>query len=193
MKNLKKLMIAAVFVVLTAFNLHAQTTAEANQESETGFRIGVGFGLIYPLGNSKDRYDGGYSFLVQAEFPLASKYLYLTAASGYENIFGKEDELDNPVFPDIKRIPAKVGVKFFPIKNLYLHGEAGASFLTNKPDFRNGNSVAFIFAPQIGYQIPLGDKNSLDLGVRYESTGKHYSGGNSTNYFGFKLLYAFSL
>jgi hypothetical protein len=39
----------------------------------------------------------------------------------------------------------------------------------------------------------MGGKSNLDLGIRYESTGKHFAGGKATNYLGFKLLYTFSI
>lgn len=184
MNYFTKLAIVLVLTSITTMNLNAQTT-DNNDSPKPGTRISGGFKLITPTGDTRSFYDGGYGLSVQADIPLVSSNLYLTSNSGFETIFAKEDANDNPIIPDIKRIPVKAGLKYFPVNKLYVHGEAGASILTNKPDFNNGNTVAFMFSPQVGYLLELGNRSALDLGVRYEYTTKHFSGGDAVSYFAY--------
>lgn len=90
-----------------------------------------------------------------------------------------------------KRIPVKVGLKFFPVANLYVQGDAGVSLLTNKADFIKGNTVAFTFSPQIGYLFELGSNSNIDVSSNYQNTGKQYDQGATTDYIGFRLLYSY--
>jgi len=45
-------------------------------------------------------------------------------------------------------------------------------------------------APQIGVLLPVGNRNYIDAGVRYESNTKFYTDGNSNNFFAIRVAYA---
>ena len=90
-------------------------------------------------------------------------------------------------------IPVKAGLKFFPIKDFYIQGEAGAAFALNKSDVGFDKSAAFIYAPQIGYQFPVGGTSFIDAGVRYEGSTKFVSSADDSqvHFFALRLAYAF--
>lgn len=88
-------------------------------------------------------------------------------------------------------IPVKAGLKYFPVKNLYIQGEAGVSFIVNKSKIDADKSASFVYAPQVGYLIPLGKGNYLDAGFRFESNSKFYNNGSQANFLGLRVAYAF--
>jgi hypothetical protein len=84
-------------------------------------------------------------------------------------------------------------LKFFPVSNFYVQGEAGAAFLLNKADYFNDKSTAFVYAPQVGVQFPVSGSSFIDAGVRYEATTKYSSAFNNSkvNFFGVRVAYGF--
>ncbi len=190
MNKVSKAILSLLFLGLLSTRINAQTSAPASG-SKPGIRLGAGLGILTPFGKTYDRYDGGYGVNVQADFPLVSDKLYLTAASGYETLYAVEDERDVPIVPDVKRIPVKAGLKFFPVNNLYVQADAGVSVLTNKGPFNDGKFASFMYSPKIGYWLQLGGRSNLDISARYEQTTRTFSSGSSLNYLGFNLLYAY--
>ena len=94
---------------------------------------------------------------------------------------------------NIQLLPVKAGLKFFPVQNFYIQGEAGAAFVLNITKIGADNSTAFIYAPQIGYQFALGGSNYIDAGVRYEASTKLTSTVNDSkvNFVGLRVAYGF--
>lgn len=198
MKNVIKISaLVAAFAGLT-LGAKAQTSTPATTSTTTGdgIRLSVGIDGGLPTGNLKNAYDWSLGGSVQADFPIVSKELYVTVNAGYNNIFGKSNINGTGIdATDIHLIPAKAGLKFFPVSNFYIQGEAGAAFALNKSDLGFDKTAAFLWAPQVGYLIPLGGKNSIDAGVRYEATTKFNSNadGSDLHYFGLRVAYSFDL
>lgn len=151
-----------------------------------GVRLSAGVETGLPTGkfNAGTRWNLGGS--LQADINLASRVLYLTANAGYNNFYSAENSKDN-----LQLIPVKVGLKYFPVGQFYIQGEAGVAFVANKSAIDADKSAAFVFAPQLGYLIPLGGRNYLDAGIRFESNSKFYEQGSRANFFGLRLAYAF--
>jgi len=167
------------------------TLVNAQQVTDSGTRISAGFDLSIPAGNFSKNYDGGYGLFAAVELPLSADKFYVTVTTGVNQYFAKEDADDTPLVPDMTVLPLKAGIKYFPVKHLYVQGEAGASFLTNSSDFAEGKAVSFVFAPQVGYLLPLGKQHNLDVGVRFEGRTRSFEAGEATYLTGIKLGYTF--
>ncbi|HEX3386922.1 MAG TPA: hypothetical protein VHS53_17100, partial [Mucilaginibacter sp.] len=162
--------------------------------SSNGVILSVGVDAGIPTGNLSNAYDWSLGGSVQADIPVIRHQLFVTVNAGYNNFFGKSNFNNTGVdVTNIQLLPVKAGLKFYPVSHFYIQGEAGAAFALNKSDLNFDKSAAFLYAPQIGYQFPLGGKSYLDAGVRWEGTTKFNSNvDNSTvNFFGLRVAYAF--
>ena len=175
MKNTIK--ISAMIVAFAGFALgaKAQTTSATTSKSTSsnGVILSVGVDAGIPTGNLNNGYNWNIGGSVQADIPVVPQ-LFVTATN-------------------IQLLPVKAGLKFFPVSHFYIQGEAGAAFALNKSDLGFDNTAAFIYAPQIGYQFPLGGKSFIDAGVRYEGSSKFTSSNDNSqvNFVGLRLAYAF--
>jgi hypothetical protein len=191
MKNTIK--ITTLVVALAAFTLGAK--AQTNPTStKTGIRYSIGVDAGIPTGSLSDTHNWSLGGSVQADIPVASQ-LFVTVNAGYNNIFGKDVEVLGTTVkaPNIQLLPVKAGLKFFPVNNFYIQGEAGAGFLLNKKDIGADNSTVFVYAPQLGYQFPLSGGSYVDAGVRYEGTTKLNSNFDDSklNFIALRLAYGF--
>ncbi|MDB4924850.1 outer membrane beta-barrel protein [Mucilaginibacter sp.] len=188
------LKISALVLALAGFTLgaKAQSTPASTTTTSGGVRYSIGVDAGIPTGKLSDNYKWNLGGSVQADIPVASK-LFVTINAGYNNIFAK-NVAGTAVSPaDIQLLPAKAGLKYFPVSNFYIQGEAGAAFVLDKTKIGADNSAAFIYAPQVGYQFPLGGKSFLDAGVRYEASTKLVSTNSDSkvNLFGLRVAYGF--
>ena len=197
MKNLKTTALVLALAAFT-FGAKAQTTTTT---PTAGPRLSIGVDAGVPTGGLSDGYKWNLVGSAQLELPVANN-LFFTVNAGYNNLFGKKDAsftLGSTTIKgdvtDIHLVPVKAGLKFFPVSNFYVQGEAGAGFLLNKKDLGYGKSTAFIYAPQVGVLLPLNAKSNLDLGVRYEGSTKYTSNvdGSSINFVGLRVAYSFNL
>jgi hypothetical protein len=151
----------------------AQTTQTPTSSTTTtshGVRYSIGVDAGIPTGNFNNAYKWNLGGSVQADIPVASQ-LFVTVNAGYNNVFGEKNVGSTSAdVPNIQLLPVKAGLKYFPISNFYVQGEAGAAFLLNKSDFFNDKSTAFVYAPQVGVQFPVSSSSFIDAGVRYEGT-----------------------
>ena len=163
-----------------------------NPSSSSSVRYSVAVDAGLPTGDFSDTHNWSLGGSLQADIPVA-KQLFVTVNAGYNNIFGKTINGTSLKYTDVQLIPAKAGLKYFPIQNVYVQGEAGAAFLVNKSDLAANNSAAFVYAPQVGVVLPVGGKSFIDAGVRFENTQSFYNNGNSFSTFGLRVAYAFGL
>jgi hypothetical protein len=183
-----------------SFGASAQTTTTTTTTTSTttttpgGIRYSIGVDAGIPTGNFKDAYKWNLGGSLQADIPVYKNQLFVTVNAGYNNVFGKKDVANTGVdVPSIQLLPVKAGLKFFPIDNFYVQGEAGVGFLLNKSDFFNDKSAAFVWAPQIGVQFPVSAGSFIDAGVRYEATSKYSSNfsASKVNFVGVRVAYGF--
>jgi len=182
-----------------AYGAKAQTSTPASSAKTTSsngiiWSVGVDAGL--PTGNLSNAYNWNLGGSVQADIPVVQNQLFVTVNAGYNNIFGKNN-IDGTGLDatNIQLLPVKAGLKYFPVNHLYVQGEAGAAFSLNKSDLGFDNSAAFIYAPQVGYQFPLGGSSFLDAGVRYEGSTKFNStiSDSKVNFVALRVAYAFGI
>jgi hypothetical protein len=169
------------------------TTSTSTKTTSNGVRYSIGVDAGIPTGNFNNAYKWNLGGSVQADIPVASQ-LFVTVNAGYNNVFGEKNVGSTSVdVPNIQLLPVKAGLKFFPISNFYVQGEAGAAFLLNKSDFFNDKSTAFVYAPQVGVQFPVSASSFIDAGVRYEATTKYSSAFNNSkvNFVGVRVAYGF--
>ena len=189
MKNSIK--ISLLGLALFSF-LGLRSNAQNSVKSETygsGIRLSIGADAGIPVGSLKDQYDWNLGGSIQADFPVVKNQLYVTVNGGYNNFFASNsNQLD-----DLHLLPVKAGLKYFPVDFFYIQGEAGASFLTNKSSVGADRSAAFVYAPQVGVLLKVGDKSWIDAGFRFESNQKFTDRGNTSNFLGLRIAYAFSL
>lgn len=191
MRNLIKIATLSLAIAGLSFGAKAQNVKTTTTTSN-GVRLSIGVESGIPVGSLSDAYDWNLGGSVQADIPVAAN-LFVTANAGFNNFFGKTYNagIVSLKAPDINLVPVKVGLKYFPVQNFYVQGEAGASFIANKNKIGATESAAFVYAPQIGVQFPVGNKNYIDAGIRYESNSKFYTNGNNNNFFGIRVAYAF--
>jgi hypothetical protein len=188
--------ITAIVLGLAGFTLgaKAQTNPTSTKTTASGIRYSIGVDAGIPTGKLSDAYNWNLGGSLQVDIPVATQ-LFVTVNAGYNNIFGKDVTVAGVTAKatDIQLIPAKAGLKYFLVPNFYVQGEAGAAFLLNKKDIGDDKSVAFIYAPQIGYQFPLSGSSYIDAGVRYEASTKLNSAidDSKLNFFGLRVAYGF--
>lgn len=199
MKNVLKITTLALAFAGLSFAAKAQTTTTTSTTTKSGIRYSIGVDAGIPTGTFKDAFKWNLGGSVQADIPIANQ-LFVTVNAGYNNVFG--ETIHNSVgsssttveVPNLQLLPVKAGLKFFPVANFYIQGEAGAAFLLNKSDFFNDKSVAFVYAPQVGVQFPVSASgNFIDAGIRYEATTKYSSNfdNSKVNFLGVRLAYGF--
>lgn len=205
MKNSFKIAALALAFSAFAFGAKAQTTTTSatTATTPTGVRFSIGVDAGLPTGNLSNSYNWNLGGSVQADIPVVSDQLFVTVNAGYNNIFGKSDNINatsdgitvsgTASATNIQLLPVKAGLKFFPVKNFYIQGEAGAAFVLNKSDLGTDKSAAFIYAPQVGYQFQLGGNNYIDAGVRYEASTKLESDADDSkvNFVALRVAYGF--
>jgi len=174
----------------------AQTasTSAKTSSSSNGVILSIGVDAGLPSGNLSNGYNWNLGGSVQADIPVVNQ-LFVTVNAGYNNLYGKDNAYGTGLkATNIQLLPVKAGLKFFPVNNFYIQGEAGAAFSLNKSDLGFDNSAAFVYAPQVGVQFPLGGKSYIDAGVRYEATTKFNStiDNSKINFFGLRVAYAFA-
>ena len=156
MKSLFRTGLAAAALLLGTTITNAQTTDTDNSSKTTststdgrpkGIVLSVGPEAGLPIGNFKDAYNWSFGGSVQADFPVISNDLFVSVNAGFDQYFAKKDLVGAK---DLRMIPIKAGLKYFPYKNLYVQGLAGVNLLTNKKDIGSDKSAVFTYSPQIG-------------------------------------------
>lgn len=196
MKSTLKITTLALAFAGLAFGASAQTTPanETKSAGSNGVVLSVGVDAGIPTGNLSNGYNWNIGGSLQADIPVIPQQLFVTVNAGYNNLQGKDNAYGTGLTAtDIQLLPVKAGLKYFPVSHFYIQGEAGAAFSLNKSAVGFENSAAFIYAPQIGYQFPLGGKNYLDAGVRYEGSTDFISNNDNSqvHFVALRLAYAF--
>jgi len=191
MKNSIKISaIISAFVLLGSISAKAQTSTPIS--SSGGIIYSVGIESSLSVGSFNKGHKGSLGGSLQADIPL-SKQWFVNVNTGYDNFYGRNLDGQGPT--GLRVIPAMAGIKYFPVSNFYVQADAGAGFLTNKSDLGYNKSAAFLYAPEVGVRLPVGDKSFIDAGVRYEEATRFDSNvvGSKINVIGLRVAYAFGL
>jgi Outer membrane protein beta-barrel domain len=191
MKTQIKKSLGVLALLFASFSTMAQTTTSDKTSSGVIYSVGVESGLT--LNDQKDYRKWNLGGSLQVDVPIVNQ-LYFTANVGYLDYFGRNNVRGtNYSASDMNTLPVMAGFKYFLIPMLYVQGDAGASFLLNKDAADYSKSAAFLYVPQVGVKIPLGGRNYLDAGVRYEGTTKFDSDDKTSKLstIGLRVAYAF--
>lgn len=180
-------MITKIFATAaTAVALFATTTLNAQTMTETdpnpapkGMAFKIGVGVNGGLFRDQSPMDYAYGADLKLQWDL-SPYVAVTASGGYTKLMAKNNAID------IDFIPAKGGVKVFPIRRMYLATEAGAGFA-----IKDGGKTNFIYSGGLGYEF-----GGFDAGVRYEGYVNDSSSATyfrKTGQYALRLAYNFKL
>jgi hypothetical protein len=186
----------AILIVLGACSYSAEAQSNSGT-SKSGDHIIYSVGIDGGLSSSvfKDTHKASLGGSLQADIPIATN-VYVTINAAYQNFYGRNNVYGTNVSaPDIHLLPVKAGFKVFPISIIYIQGDAGAAFVLNKANAGYEKSTAFVYAPQVGFQLPIsGGNNFLDIGVRYEATARFNSNTDNSKikFWGLRIAYAFS-
>ncbi len=191
MKTTFKISILSLAFAALSLGVNAQSTTKSTS-ADTGVRLSIGAEAGIPVGDFNNGYNANVGGSLQADIPVASQ-LFVTVNAGYNTFLGKTISGTTASFTNIQLIPAKAGLKYFAAQNFYVQAEAGASFVVNKDDLKVTNSTVFTYAPQVGYLFPLGGKNYIDAGVRFEGNTPFVTNGSNLNFVGLRVAYAFGL
>jgi len=140
----KQWMQFAVIVMMCAAT--AMTAKAQNSPLRMGVAVDVGSTLNKPA-----RTTAGFDLRLQKSVGngvsgiLTTGYYQFFKVNSYNKGFGI--------------VPLKVGLKYFPVKNIYIAGEVGAGFGTN-----NTQSVSFVYSPSFG--LAFGD--GFDVSLKFE-------------------------
>jgi hypothetical protein len=190
MKTTFKISALALAFAAVSFGANAQT--KTSTTTTDGIKLSIGVDAGIPVGNFNDFYNWNLGGSVQAEFPIV-KQLAVTVNAGYNNLFGKAIGSTSANYTNIQLIPVKAGLKYFPIENFYIQGEAGAAFVANKNTLGVSKTALFAYAPQVGVQFPVSGKSFIDAGVRFEANSPLVTNGDNLNFIGLRLAYGFGL
>lgn len=199
--KISALVLAFAGLTLGAKAQTSTTSTTKTSTSSNGVILSIGVDAGIPTGKLSGYYNWNIGGSVQADIPVAQN-LFVTVNAGYNSIQGKNNlSLVTPNGTvnynpnNIQLLPVKAGLKYFVVPNFYVQGEAGAAFSLSKSDNNYDKSAAFIYAPQIGYQFPVGGKSFIDAGVRYEASTKFSSvvDNSKVNFFGLRVAYAFGI
>ena len=144
-----------ISLVIAIVFLFAKANAQMREST-----LGIGVELGFPMASFGDdaRYGLGGSLLYQQ--PMA-EHLNLTVNVGYLRFNG------NQTFGNLRYrqsfLPVKAGVRYFVGSYLYGGAEIGAILPAT-----SGESTAFAYGPNLGLEVPVSDKGSIDVGLRFE-------------------------
>lgn len=164
---MRKLMALTVFTLSLAF-----INLQANAQTENPLRMGVGINAGATL-KDPSRAVLGVDARLQERLGNGVSGILTT---GYYHFLK-----NNKAGDGFGIIPLKAGLKYFPAKNVYIAGEAGVGFSTEK----NGQT-SFVYSPSVGLAFAHG----LDISLKYENYTK-YEGYASQ--FALRLAYGFKL
>ena len=185
------------FTLLLAFAiLSLAAVAQKNFPQKTQFSIGADIGL--PTSGIKDSHSFMLGVSAQGAISLA-KPLQLTANIGFLNFFGKtvnynlQDAPSYATSADLQVLPIKAGLRYFLEPNFYIQGDAGVAIILNRADLNYTHSSAFTYSPQMGVLLAAGANNFIDLGLRYQATGKYDTADPASKYsfLGLRVAYGF--
>ena len=151
--------IILVIFIFIAINATAQDTSPIAKAFSAGAELGIPSNSIYNI---------GLGFSGKAEIP-ASNRICITITAGYSTFFYKSNLYQSSLSPSPAGfVPLKAGIKYYFNPGVYIEGELGTVMETNY--LRHD---PFAFSIGTGFLIPINEKHSFDLGIRYENWSDH--------------------
>jgi hypothetical protein len=144
----------------------------AQDTPQAKFKIGIGASLVIPAGNLLDRTAGGGIDLL-ALYRLSEKVNF-SGDAGFITLPGKS------ILPATGVVPVRLGIRFFPVPNVYLGAKAGLGIYTIVKE----SSTFLAGSVGAGYNF----NNHFDAGISYDG---YNNSERSFGYVGIRLGYTF--
>lgn len=175
---------AALLVMLVTLRLGV-----SGQQMGAKTKISLGGALAFPTGNSAKTYRRGYGGSLVGEYNLKGN-LNAVGYLGYLHFQYRKDvraRLEN--YGEDTHIsgviPFKVGLRYYFGGIYYAEILGGSAFTLGEQPYQ-----AFTYSPALGACIPISDRFSADLGLRYESWVRN---GESTSFYGSRIAVSMTL
>lgn len=175
------------FVIFIALFFYHDAKSQVYRGSGIKYSVGAETGLA--VNYLAKNYESLLGISLQVDFPILEGELYATVNTGFNNVFVRSSSL--VLEEDMHVLPLKTGLKYFFRKLLYAQTDVGVSFLLNKTNCVEGRKNAFVLAPQFGAILPINRKHAVDIGLRFESTGKFYACDTQNNFVGMRIAWSF--
>lgn len=182
--KVRNLIIAALLPMFISLKLSV-----FGQQIGATTKISIGGALAFPSGKSGKTYRRGYGGSMVGEYNLKGN-LNAVGYLGYMHFQYRRDvraRLEN-YGEDIHIsgvIPLKTGLKYYFGGIYYAEVLSGAVFTLGEHPYQ-----AFTYSPALGACIPINERFSADLGLRYESWVRN---GESTSFYGARIALAMVL
>ncbi|SDH18399.1 hypothetical protein SAMN05421827_11878 [Pedobacter terrae] len=155
----------------------------SGQEMGAKTKISMGAALAFPTGKSAETYRRGYGGSLVGEYNLKGNF-NAVGFLGYMHFQYRKDvraRLEN--YGEDTHIsgviPLKVGLRYYFGGIYYAEVLGGSAFTLGENSYQ-----AFTYSPALGACIPINDRFSADLGLRYESWIRK---GESTSFYGARV------
>jgi len=182
--TVQSLIAAALLIILISSKLSA-----LGQQMGAKTKISVGGALAFPTGISAKTYRRGYGGSLVGEYNLKGN-LNAVGYLGYMHFQYRKDvraRLEN--YGEDTHIngviPVKVGFRYYFGGIYYAEALGGSAFTLGENPYQ-----AFTYSPALGACIPINDRFSADLGLRYESWVRNRE---STSFYGARIGLAMAL
>jgi len=174
-------------IFISTFLLSLDAKSQIYRGNGIKYSIGAETGLA--VNYLAKNYESLIGLSLQVDFPILEGELFATVNTGFNNVFVRSSSLE--LEDDMHVLPLKTGLKYFYRKSLYAQTDVGVSFLLNKTNCVEGRKNAFVIAPQVGVILPINRLHSIDIGLRFESTGKFYACDTQNNFVGLRVAWSF--
>ncbi|QEC75635.1 hypothetical protein [Mucilaginibacter ginsenosidivorax] len=185
---MKKTLLALLVLTVAAFTAKAQTNDNRPP------RVAVGFNLGATVGPHSNEYPIASGFGIKFEFPIKSTpvsimasgaYTFMPSDAAYHNDRYNYNDSYNGDVHVASFAPLELGVRVYMDGNLFVEGNAGASFNLNESHSNyTSKKVALVIAPNIGYafRFKASKKYGLDLSLGYETRPEDSQPHDFSNY-----------
>ncbi|SDE19017.1 hypothetical protein [Pedobacter soli] len=160
-----------------------------SQQMGAKTKVSAGGALAFPTGKSAKTYRRGYGGSLVGEYNLKGN-LNAVGYMGYMHFQYRKDvraRLEN--YGEDTHIsgviPLKVGLRYYFGGIYYAEVLGGSAFALGEHPYQ-----AFTYSPALGACIPINNRFSADLGLRYESWIRN---GESTSFYGARIALAVAL
>ena len=126
-----------------------------------------------PLGEFRNDYKSAFGIEGLAGFAVAEN-VYLTGTIGYQSYAPDPNSFIGMEYGKITSVPLKAGVRFYPIKNLFLTGNAGVGLIKDETIDARESRFAYDVGAGLSFSI-------FNASVHYDGWQKKNTNGGSNS------------
>ena len=158
-----------LFSILAAFLGLMPVTFAQNGKAIFGGNVIVGA----PLGEFRNDYKSAFGIEGLAGFAVAEN-VYLTGTIGYQSYAPDPNSFIGMEYGKITSVPLKAGVRFYPVKNLFLTGNAGVGLIKDETIDARESRFAYDVGAGLSFSI-------FNASVHYDGWQRKNNNGGSNS------------